>query len=204
MRIDNDDLVIIGEVRILYFQAELFAIILVHNSDLCRVIEPAILAACPRGLRGFALKRAGLGLRARSQAPNRNCDQADDDQIICTLSNHRVIHLATPMVSKRELNKWRREAERLRKRLGRLSAELDLIEQLEPSPEATDRIAQQRAEIAELLDQLARIEQKIDSYELFAPDWSLNDLLFMTAVSLGILLFFLILYLFIFPNFFSR
>ena len=29
-------------------------------------------------------------------------------------------------VSKRELNKWRREAESLRKRLGRLSADLDV------------------------------------------------------------------------------
>jgi DNA repair exonuclease SbcCD ATPase subunit len=107
-------------------------------------------------------------------------------------------------VSKRELNKWRREAESLRKRLGKLSAELDAIERLEPSPEAAERIAKQRAEIAELLDQLARIEEKIDSYEPFAPDWSLNDLLFMTAVTLGILLFLLILYVFIFSNFFSK
>lgn len=107
-------------------------------------------------------------------------------------------------VSKRELNKWRREAESLRKRLRKLSAELDAIERLEPSPEAAERIAMQRTEIAELLDQLARIEKKIDSYEPFAPDWSLNDLLFMTAVTLGILLFFLILYVFIFPNIFSR
>jgi hypothetical protein len=102
------------------------------------------------------------------------------------------------------LNKWRREAESLRKRLGKLSAELDAIERLEPSPEAAERIAKQRAEIAELLDQLARIEEKIDSYEPFAPDWSLNDLLFMTAVTLGILLFLLILYVFIFSNFFSK
>src|SRR5262249_5860439 len=46
----------------------------------------------------------------------------------CTLSNYHVIHLAPPeflkpegasrvSVSKRELNKWRREAERLRNRL---------------------------------------------------------------------------------------
>src|SRR5215510_7060259 len=110
---------------------------------------------------------------------------------------HRVIHLAPPermksevgrtlvcptsfagasrlSVSKRELNKWRRDAEGLRKRLGRLSAELDAIERLEPSPEAAERIATQRAEIAELLDQLSRIEEKIDSYEPFAPDWSLK------------------------------
>jgi hypothetical protein len=107
-------------------------------------------------------------------------------------------------VSKRELNNWRREAESLRKRLRKLSGELDAIERLEPSPEAAQRIAKQRAEITELLDQLARIEKKIDSYEPFAPDWSLNDLLFMTAVALGILLFFLILYIFIFPNLFSR
>ena len=107
-------------------------------------------------------------------------------------------------VSKRELNKWRRDAEGLRKRLGRLSAELDAIERLEPSPEAAERIATQRAEIAELLDQLSRIEEKIDSYEPFAADWSLNDLLFMSAVTLGILLFFLILYVFVFPNLFSR
>jgi len=108
------------------------------------------------------------------------------------------------MVSKRELNKWRREAESLRKRLRKLSAELDAIERLEPSPEAAERIVKQRTEIAELLNQLARIEEKIDSYEPFAPDWSLNDLLFMTAVTLGILLFFLILYVFIFLNLFSR
>lgn len=107
-------------------------------------------------------------------------------------------------VSKRELNKWRREAERLRNRLRKLSAELDAIERLEPSPEAAERIAKQRTEIAELLDQLTRIEEKIDSYEPFAPDWSLNDLLFMAAVTLGILLFFLILYVFIFPNLLSR
>jgi len=106
-------------------------------------------------------------------------------------------------VSKRELNKWRREAKSLRRRLGELSAELDAIERLEPGPEEAERIAKRRAEIAELLDQLARIEEKIDSYEPFAPDWSLNDLLFMTAVTLGILLFFLILYVFIFPNLFS-
>lgn len=107
-------------------------------------------------------------------------------------------------VSKQELNKWRREAESLRKRLRKLSAELDTIERLEPSPEAAERIAEQRTEIAELLDQLARIEEKIDSYEPFAPDWSFNDILFMTALTLGILLFFLILYVFIFPNLFSR
>jgi DNA repair exonuclease SbcCD ATPase subunit len=107
-------------------------------------------------------------------------------------------------VSKRELNKWRREAKSLRERLGKLSAELDAIERLEPSTEAAERIAQRRAEIAELLDQLARIEEKIDSYEPFAPDWSLNDLLYMTAVTLGILLFFLILYVFILPNLFSK
>ena len=107
-------------------------------------------------------------------------------------------------VSKRELNKWRREAESLRKKLGKLSADLDAIERLEPSPEAAERIAKQRVEIAELLDQLARIEEKIDSYEPFAPAWSLNDLLFMTAVTLGILLFLLIIYVFIFPNLFSK
>ena len=107
-------------------------------------------------------------------------------------------------VSKRELNKWRREAESLRKRLGKLSADLDAIERLEPSPEAAERIAKQRAEIAELLDQLTRIEEKIDSYEPFAPNLSLNELLFMTAVTLGILLFLLILYVFIFPNLFSK
>lgn len=107
-------------------------------------------------------------------------------------------------VSKRELNKWRREAESLRRKLSKLSAELDTIERLEPSPEAAERIAKQRTEITELLDQLARIEEKIDSYQPFAPDWSLNDFLFMTAVTLGILLFFLILYVFIFPNLFSR
>jgi hypothetical protein len=107
-------------------------------------------------------------------------------------------------VSKRELNKWRREAESLRKRLRRLSGELDAIERLEPSTEAAERIAKQRAEIVELLDQLARIEEKINSYEPFAPNWSLNDLLFMTAVTLGFLLFVLILYVFIFPNLFSR
>ena len=108
------------------------------------------------------------------------------------------------MVSKRELKKWRREAESLRKRLRKLSADLDAIERLEPSPEAAERIAKQRNEIAELLNQLARIEEKIDSYEPFAPDWSLNDLLLMTAVTLGILLFILILYVFIFPNLFSK
>ena len=107
-------------------------------------------------------------------------------------------------VSKRELKKWRREAESMRRRLGELSAELDAIELSEPSPEAAERIAKRRAEIAELLDQLARIEEKIDSYEPFAPDWSLNDLLFMTAVTLGILLFILIIYVFIFPNLFSK
>ncbi len=107
-------------------------------------------------------------------------------------------------VSKRELNKWRREAESLSKKLRKLSAELDAIERLEPSPEASERIAKQRIEIAELLDQLSRIEEKIESYEPFAPDWSLNELLFMTAVTLGILIFFLILYVFIFPNLFSR
>jgi DNA repair exonuclease SbcCD ATPase subunit len=107
-------------------------------------------------------------------------------------------------VSKRELNKWRREAESLRKRLGKLSADLDAIERLEPSQGAAERIAKQRAEIAELLDQLARIEAKIDSYEPFAPNLSLNDLLFMTAVTLGILLFLLIIYVFIFPNLFSK
>jgi phage shock protein A len=107
-------------------------------------------------------------------------------------------------VSKRELNKWRREAESLRKRLSKLSADLDAIERLEPSPEAAERIAKQRSEIAGLLDQLARIEAKIDSYEPFAPAWSLNDILFMTAVTLGILLFLLIIYVFIFPNLFSK
>ena len=107
-------------------------------------------------------------------------------------------------VSKRELKKWRREAESIRRKLCKLSAELDAIERLEPSPEAAEFIAKRRAEIAELLDQLARIEEKIDSYEPFAPDWSLNDLLLMTAVTLGILLFFLILYVFIFPNLFSK
>jgi phage shock protein A len=107
-------------------------------------------------------------------------------------------------VSKRELNEWRREAESLRKRLSKLSADLDAIERLEPSPEAAERIAKQRVEIAELLDQLARIEEKIDSYEPFAPAWSLNDLLFMTAVTLGILLFLLIIYVFIFPSLFSK
>jgi len=107
-------------------------------------------------------------------------------------------------VSKREMNEWRREAESLRKKLREFSAELDSIERLDPSPEATERIAKQRAEVAELLDQLARIEEKIDSYEPFAPIWSLNDLLFMTMVTLGILLFFLIVYVFIFPNLFFR
>jgi len=107
-------------------------------------------------------------------------------------------------VSKRELNKWRRDAEGLRKKLGRLSDELDAIERLEPSPEAAERIAKQRVEIAELLDQLSRIEEKIDSYEPFAPDWSLNELLFMAAVALGILILFLIVYVFIFPNLFFR
>ena len=107
-------------------------------------------------------------------------------------------------VNKRELNKWRREAKSLRKRLGKLSADLDAIERLEPSPEAAERIAKQRDEIAELLDQLARIEAKIDSYEPFAANLSLNEFLFMTAVTLGILLFLLILYVFIFPNLFSK
>ena len=107
-------------------------------------------------------------------------------------------------VSKRELNKWRREAESLRKRLGKLSADLDAIERLEPSPEAAERIAKQRAEIADLLDQLARIEEKIDSYEPFAPALSFNELLFVTTLTLGILLFLLILYVFIFPNLFSK
>jgi DNA repair exonuclease SbcCD ATPase subunit len=107
-------------------------------------------------------------------------------------------------VSKRELNKWRREAESLRMKLRKLSGELDTIERLEPSQEAAERVAKQRAEIAELLDQLARIEEKIDSYGPFAPEWSLNNLLLLTAVTLGILLFFLILYVFIFPTLFSR
>jgi DNA repair exonuclease SbcCD ATPase subunit len=106
--------------------------------------------------------------------------------------------------SKRELNKWRREAERLSESLRKLSAELDAIERLEPGPEAAERIARQRAEIAEVLDQLARIKAKIDSHEPFAPNWSLNDLLFMTAFTMGILIFLLILYVFIFPNFFSK
>lgn len=106
--------------------------------------------------------------------------------------------------SKRELNKWRREAESLSKQLRKLGAELDAIERLEPSPEAADRIARRRAEIAELLDQLARIKAKIDSHKPFAPNWSLNDLLFMTAFTLGILIFLLILYVFIFPNFLSK
>jgi DNA repair exonuclease SbcCD ATPase subunit len=107
-------------------------------------------------------------------------------------------------VSKRELNKWRREAESLRKKLRRLSGELDTIELLEPNSEASERIAKQRTEIADLLDQLARIEEKIDSYKPFASEWSLNDFLYMMAVALGILLFFFILYVFIFPNFFSK
>ena len=107
-------------------------------------------------------------------------------------------------VSKRELNKWRREADSLRNKLRELSADLDEIERSEPSPEAAERIAKQQTEIAELLDQLARIEERIDSHEPFAPDWSFNDFLFMTAVTLGILLFFLVLYVFIFPNLFSR
>jgi hypothetical protein len=107
-------------------------------------------------------------------------------------------------VSKCELNKWRREAESLRQRLRGLSGDLDTIERLEPSPEAAERIAKQRAEIAELMDQLARIEEKIDLFEPFAPDWSLNNLLLMMAITLGVLLFLLILYVFIFPNLFSR
>ena len=107
-------------------------------------------------------------------------------------------------VSKREMNEWRREAESLRKKLHRLSAELDSIERLDPSPEAAERVAKQRAEVMELLNQLTRLEEKIDSYESFAPGWSLNDLLFMTMVTLGILLFILIVYVFIFPNLFSR
>lgn len=92
----------------------------------------------------------------------------------------------------------------MRKKLSNLSAELDTIERLEPSPETAERIAKQRTEIAELLNQLTRIEEKIDSSQPFAPDWSFNDFLFMTAVTLGILLFFLSLYVFIFPNLFSR
>src|SRR5262249_58319128 len=79
-------------------------------------------------------------------------------------------------VSKRELNKWRREAESMRRRLGKLSAELDAIERLEPSPEAAESIAKRRAEIAELLDQLARIGEKKDSFEPFAPHWWFDDL----------------------------
>jgi hypothetical protein len=75
---------------------------------------------------------------------------------------------------------------------------------LDPSPEAAERVAKQRAEVTELLDQLTRLEEKIDSYESFAPAWSLNDLLVMTMVTLGILLFILIVYVFIFPNLFSR
>jgi DNA repair exonuclease SbcCD ATPase subunit len=102
------------------------------------------------------------------------------------------------------MNEWRREAESLRKKLGKLSAELDSIERLDPDREAAESIAKQRAEVTELLDQLARLEEKIDSYESFAPGWSLNDLLFMTMVTLGILLFILIVYVFIFPNLFSR
>jgi DNA repair exonuclease SbcCD ATPase subunit len=107
-------------------------------------------------------------------------------------------------VSKRELNKWRQEAESLRKRLRELGADLDAIERLEGGPEASERIAKQRNEIAELLDQLARIEDRIDSYEPFVPEWSLNDILFILATTLGIILFFLILYVFVFPNIFSR
>jgi hypothetical protein len=106
--------------------------------------------------------------------------------------------------SKRDLNKWRREAEVLRNELHKLSAELDAIERLEPGPESGGRIAKRRAEIAELLDQLARIEDKLDSYKPFARDWSLNELLFMAAFTLGILIFLLILYVFVFPNFLSR
>jgi predicted nuclease with TOPRIM domain len=107
-------------------------------------------------------------------------------------------------VSKREMKKWRREAESLRKKLRKLSAELDSIERLDPNPEAAERAAKRRAEVTELLDRLARLEEKIDSYESFAPDRSSNDLLFMTMVTLGILLFILIVYVFIFPNLFSR
>jgi hypothetical protein len=107
-------------------------------------------------------------------------------------------------VSKRELNKWRQEAESLRKKLRKLSADLDAIERFEGSPEVSERIAKQRNEIAELLDQLVRIEEKIDSYEPILPDWSLNDILFMLVTTLGVLLFFLILYAFVFPALFSR
>src|SRR5262249_25626394 len=118
--------------------------------------------------RSFPLPLRDLDVVCASAAPHASC----------TLSNYHVIHLAPPeflkpegasrvSVSNRELNKWRREAEGLRKRLRKLSAELDVIERLEPSPEAAERIAKQRTEIAELLDQLARIEEKIDSYETF-------------------------------------
>jgi hypothetical protein len=106
--------------------------------------------------------------------------------------------------SKRKLNKWRREAESLRKKLRKLSADLDAIERLEPGPEAAERMAKQRAEILDLLDQLARIKDKINSYENFGRNLSLNDFLFMTAFTLGILIFLLILYVFVFPNFFSK
>jgi hypothetical protein len=107
-------------------------------------------------------------------------------------------------VSKRELNKWRQEAESLRERLRKLIADLDAIERLEDSPEVSERIAKQRNEIAELLDQLARIEENIDLYEPILPDWSLNDILFILVTTLGIVLFFLILYVFVFPTLFSR
>ena len=143
-------------------------------------VEGADLCVCP-----------GLDLRETTRAPH-------------TCLPLRRKGASRLSVSKRELNKWRREAESLRKKLRRLSGELDTIERLGPSQEAAERVAKQRAEIAELLDQLARIEEKIDSYEPFAPDWSLNNLLLLTAVTLGILLFFLILYVFIFPTLFSR
>ncbi|MGH9939562.1 MAG: hypothetical protein ACREAM_25255 [Blastocatellia bacterium] len=107
-------------------------------------------------------------------------------------------------VSKRELNKWRREAARLRKKLNRLNADLDAIERSETGPEAVESIAKQRTEVTNLLDRLARMEEKIDLYEPLAPDWSMNDILLLTAATLGILLFFLILSNYLSPNLFSR
>ncbi len=102
-----------------------------------------------------------------------------------------------------EVRRWRREVARLRKQLNKLEAKLDLYSRLETDVEALENAALMRTDIVLLREQLAQMEEKIESVRPSVLGWVSNEILLAIAAAAGLLLLILIA-VYAFPALLSR
>jgi hypothetical protein len=102
-----------------------------------------------------------------------------------------------------EVRRWRREVARLRKQLNRLEAKLDLYSRLETDAAELENAALMRTDIVLLREQLARMEEKINSVRPSILNWMSDETLLAIAAAAGLFLLILVAF-YVFPALLGR